>query len=132
MRPSIVTRVVVVHAVLIGAILALPDSGFAQDVIVSGTVSDTTGAVLPGAVVTALHEASGNTFESVDLRSQRRFRLGGRASIDGLLEVFNLFNHENYGSYTTAESNANYGMPSQNTNVAYQPRMLQFGFRATF
>ena len=37
-------------------------------------------------------------------------------AIDGLLEVFNVFNHENYGSYTTAESNANYGLPSQNTN----------------
>ena len=65
MRPSIVTRVVVVSAVLVGAILALAGPGYAQDVIVSGTVSDATGAVLPGAVVTAVHEASGNTFESV-------------------------------------------------------------------
>jgi len=46
--------------------------------------------------------------------------------------VFNLFNHANYGSYVTAESNGNYGKPSSNTNVAYQPRMLQLGFRATF
>ena len=36
-------------------------------------------------------------------------RFGGRAAIDGILEVFNVFNHANYGSYTTAESNANYG-----------------------
>jgi hypothetical protein len=62
---------------------------------------------------------------------------GAHPSAAGLFErhmdeIFNLFNHENYGAYTTAESNANYGRPSQNTNVAYQPRMLQFGFRAAF
>jgi len=39
--------------------------------------------------------------------------------------VFNVFNHANYGSYTTNENNANYGKPSFNSNLAYQPRMLQ-------
>jgi hypothetical protein len=33
--------------------------------VVSGTVTDSTGAVLPGVTVTAVHEASGNTFEAV-------------------------------------------------------------------
>jgi hypothetical protein len=46
--------------------------------------------------------------------------------------VFNLLNHENFGSYTTVESNANYGRPEANPNVAYQPRMLQLGFRLAF
>jgi hypothetical protein len=46
--------------------------------------------------------------------------------------VFNLFNHANYGSYTINESNANYGQPAANTNLAYQPRMVQLGFRTTF
>ena len=68
----------------------------------------------------------------VDLRVLRRFGLRGHSGVDGILEVFNLFNHANYGSYVTAESNRNYGQPSSNTNVAYQPRMLQLGFRATF
>ena len=49
-----------------------------------------------------------------------------------MLEVFNLFNHANYGSYTINENNANYGKPSFNDNLAYQPRMLQIGFRTTF
>ena len=71
----------------------------------------------------------GDSLHRVDLRLQRRFRLGGRASIDGMMEVFNLFNHENFGSYTTVESNANYGQPEANPNVVYQPRMLQLGFR---
>jgi len=32
----------------------------------------------------------------------------------------------------SAESNTNYGQPTPNPLVAYQLRMLQFGFRATF
>jgi len=68
----------------------------------------------------------------VDIRLQRRFGLGGHRSVDGLVEVFNLFNHANYGSYTLAESNASYGRPIQNTSLAYQPRMVQLGFRIIF
>ncbi len=33
---------------------------------------------------------------TVDLRVSRRFRLAGRASVDGIFEVFNLFNRTNY------------------------------------
>jgi hypothetical protein len=58
--------------------------------------------------------------------------LGGNRSVDGIVEVFNLFNHENYGSYTTQQSNANYGRPSFDSNVAYQPRIVQVGFRFAF
>jgi hypothetical protein len=46
--------------------------------------------------------------------------------------VFNLLNHENYGSWATAESLANYGQPVANTNVAFTPRALQLGFRVVF
>ena len=40
--------------------------------------------------------------------------------------------HKNYGSYVATESNALFGRPQQNANVAYQPRMLQLGFRIAF
>jgi hypothetical protein len=66
------------------------------------------------------------------MRLQRRFRFGSAAGIDGMLEVFNLFNHTNFGSYVTSESNSLYGRATVNSNVAYQPRTLQLGFRATF
>jgi hypothetical protein len=46
--------------------------------------------------------------------------------------VYNLFNHANYGAYTLAESNASYGKPIQNTGIAFQPRMVQLGFRFVF
>ena len=74
----------------------------------------------------------GESVHRVDMRIQRRFGLGGRAAIDGMIEVFNLFNHENYGSYTTAESNRGMDSRSQPEIVAYQPRMVQLGFRLTF
>jgi len=43
-----------------------------------------------------------------------------------------LFNHANYGSFMINQSNARYGQPSFDNNIAYQPRILQLGFRATF
>jgi hypothetical protein len=74
----------------------------------------------------------GDPIHRVDLRFQRRFSLGGARAIDGIIEVFNVFNHANYGSYTTQQSNNRFGQPSQNNNVAYQPRTAQLGFRFAF
>jgi carboxypeptidase family protein/TonB-dependent receptor-like protein len=73
----------------------------------------------------------GDPLHRVDLRMQQRIRFG-RVALDGLFEVYNLFNHENYGSYETREGNANYGLPLPITSLVYQPRMLQLGFRTTF
>src|SRR5712691_8917900 len=50
---------------LASALLLLPALGFAQEATVTGTVVDQTGGVLPGVTVTALHEATGNTFVAV-------------------------------------------------------------------
>src|SRR5437016_4201741 len=47
------------------AILFLPVPGFAQEATVTGTVVDQTGGVLPGVAVTALHEATGNSFVAI-------------------------------------------------------------------
>ena len=74
----------------------------------------------------------GEPIHRVDLRLQKHLAINGRVGVDGIVEVFNVFNHANYGSYTTVESNRQYGQPSSNTNVAYQPRMVQLGFRFVF
>jgi hypothetical protein len=74
----------------------------------------------------------GEPIHRVDMRVQKRLPLGGGVAVDGILEVFNLFNRANYGSYVVNEGSSEYGKPSFNQNVAYQPRMLQLGFRATF
>ncbi len=47
------------------AILMLPASGYAQEAVLTGTVTDSTGGVLPGVTLTAVHQASGNTFVAV-------------------------------------------------------------------
>src|SRR5687768_2614807 len=47
------------------AFLALPVAGYAQDAALTGTVTDATGGVLPGVTVTAVNEATGNTFVGV-------------------------------------------------------------------
>jgi len=86
----------------------------------------------PDGTIVPRNSFVGRPIHRVDLRVQRRVRLGARARVDGLLEVFNLLNHENYGSYVTQESNRNYALPSFNNNLAYQPRMLQLGVRFAF
>ena len=59
------------------AILALPVTGYAQDATLTGTVTDSTGGVLPGVTVTAVHQASGNTVTAVT-DERGAFRLPGR------------------------------------------------------
>jgi hypothetical protein len=60
MRSSVVWRLI-----LVCAILTLPRPGYTQEAALSGTVTDSTGGLLPGATVRAVHEATGNTFETV-------------------------------------------------------------------
>ncbi|MGE3512722.1 MAG: carboxypeptidase regulatory-like domain-containing protein [Vicinamibacterales bacterium] len=74
----------------------------------------------------------GDPIHRVDLRLLRRFKIYGRATVEGSFEMFNVFNHANYGSYVGAEVSPLYGQPQQNFNVAYLPRMLQLGFRFAF
>jgi len=75
----------------------------------------------------------GKPIHRIDMRIQKRISLGGRRNIDGMIEVFNVFNHANYGSYTTSFSNPLlYGKPSFNAATAYQPRILQLGFHFAF
>src|SRR5438477_9304157 len=61
MQLSTVRRVV-----LVLALLALsPLKGFAQEAVLTGTITDSTGGVLPGVTVTATHTETGNTFVGV-------------------------------------------------------------------
>ena len=74
----------------------------------------------------------GEPIHRVDMRVQQRLPIAGRLTVDGIFEVFNLFNHANYGSYVVNESSTEFGKPAFNGNIAYQPRMLQLGFRLAF
>ena len=50
---------------LLISLLITPAIAFAQEATLTGTIADSTGGVLPGVTVTAVHEASGNKFVAV-------------------------------------------------------------------
>jgi len=83
----------------------------------------------------ALH---GLALHKVDLRLTKDIRLGGSRRATLIAEVFNLFNHANYGSYATSLSATNaattalFGRPQQIDGNAYVPRQAQLGFRVGF
>jgi len=83
------------------------------------------GSILPRAGIL------GRPIHRVDTRLQKRVH-AGHVTLDGMFEVFNLFDHENFGSYVNLVSSPLYGQPASNGNVAYQPRMMQLGFRIGF
>src|SRR5678816_2742119 len=61
------------RALLVAVLLLLPVAVFAQEATVAGTVTDSTGGVLPGVTIKAVHDATGNSFETVtDSRGQYR------------------------------------------------------------
>lgn len=71
----------------------------------------------------------------VDLRFLKRVELGGQRRIDGIVELFNVFNHANFGAYSTNLGRSNYGNPSGIRGVtppAYLPRIMQLGVRLVF
>ncbi len=86
----------------------------------------------PNGTIIARNDFVGDPIHRLDMRIQRGFELPGRARLDGIVEVFNVFNRANYGAYVTNEASASYGLPSRNPNVAYAPRMLQLGVRMMF
>ena len=59
------TSRVVLRSIVVAAILVVPAAGYAQEAVLSGTITDSTGSVLPGVALKAVNESSGNSFESV-------------------------------------------------------------------
>ena len=74
----------------------------------------------------------GEPIHRVDMRLQQRIPLGGRVGLDGIFELFNVFDRANFGSYDLDESSRTFLQPQQNANLAYAPRTIQLGFRFTF
>jgi len=80
----------------------------------------------------------GLPLHKVDLRVTKDITLHGTTKIALIGEVYNLFNHHNYGSYNTtlsataAATTALFGQPQQNTGNAYISRQAQFAFRLSF
>ena len=114
--------------------------GPAATIIVPAAVADrfigpatiTSGMVIPR------NALEGLPLHKVDLRITKDVRLVQRLKVSLIGEVFNLFNHANYGSYNTTLSATNaattalFGTPAQNTGTAYVPRQAQLAFRVGF
>ena len=77
----------------------------------------------------ALH---GLPLHKVDVRFTKELRLGGRVRLSAMAEVFNLLNHDNFGSYNGQVDSTTFGQPRQNTGNGYVPRSGQLGFRMAF
>jgi hypothetical protein len=98
----------------------------------NGPSSITSGTVIPR------NALEGLPLHKVDLRLTKDIRLVGSFKASLIGEVFNLFNHQNFGSYNTSLSATNaattnlFGTPVQNTGNAYVPRVGQLAFRLSF
>jgi len=83
--------------ILLCALLAMPSIARAQEAAITGTVTDSTGAVLPGVTVTAVLEATGNTFVAVT-DGRGVYRIAGRVGVYRLtaqLQGFKAVTQEN-------------------------------------
>jgi len=105
---------------------ATPDSGV--DVRQVGTGAT---RLRPNGTLIERNSFDRQSLHRVDMRIQRRFNLP-RMALDGIFEVFNVFNRANYQDFVLNESSASFGQPEPSSNIAYAPRMLQLGFRVTF
>jgi hypothetical protein len=74
----------------------------------------------------------GNNIYRLDTRLSKIFTVKERYRFIPMFEAFNLFNHANFGSFNGVVTSATFGLPAQNTNLAYAARMLQFAGRFEF
>jgi hypothetical protein len=83
----------------------------------------------PDFTVVRRNAIEGDAIHKVDLRLTKGFRLVGDLRLAGIAEVFNLFNHRNYGAYVGLVGTTTYGRPVQNVANTYQPRTGQLAIR---
>lgn len=88
-------------------------------------------AIAPGAIAPR-NALRGLPLHKVDLRITRDINLPGGIKLTGIAEVFNLFNHANYGAYNTQINSPTFGQPRQNALNAYLPRVWQFAGKISF
>jgi carboxypeptidase family protein len=91
-----------------------------------GTLVGFDGSVVPR------NDFEGQAIHKLDLRVTRDFSLGSGVKITGIAEMFNVFNHANYGAYNLTIGLATYGLPAQNQAPTYVPRSAQLAFKLSF
>jgi hypothetical protein len=74
----------------------------------------------------------GDTLNKLDLRLTKQITLAGKTRLEGVAELFNVFNHANFGGYNLVQGTPTFGQPVQNIANAYLPRTAQFAFKVSF
>jgi hypothetical protein len=69
--------------------------------------------------------------KKLDIRLSKVLRVN-RVSFEGIVDVFNVLNTWNLTNYGTNYYGATYLRPANSTNIFYQPRQVQLGFRVTY
>jgi hypothetical protein len=102
----------------------------------SNTIQGTAARPTENGVVISRNTGTGSPFSTVSLRVARTFALSSRASVEPMLEVFNLFNRRNDVARTTVFGTGIYPTnPAPNfgnVTVVGEPRSLQFGLRIRY
>ena len=90
--------------------------------------------VIPSGTVIPKNALEGQSYNRLDLRLTKSFRLGGSLKASFIAELFNAFNADNFTGYsntlspTAAATTARFGQPTS----ADIPRQGQFAFRVVF
>ncbi|MGE0360937.1 MAG: hypothetical protein AB7H93_14370 [Vicinamibacterales bacterium] len=87
--------------------------------------------VLADGTVLERNSFKGEPLHKLDLRLSKTVTVAG-VTFEGTAEVFNVYNHSNYGSYNMVYGTATFGQPVQNLATAYLPRLWQLGVRLSF
>jgi hypothetical protein len=75
----------------------------------------------------------GTTLSKFDLRFTKELLIpGSRVRLTGIAEVFNVFNHANYGLFNGVVGTATFGQPVQVLSTSFLPRVLQLAFKVAF
>ncbi|HTK28521.1 MAG TPA: TonB-dependent receptor [Vicinamibacterales bacterium] len=67
----------------------------------------------------------------LDLRFAKAVKVQ-HLTLQGMVDIFNALNTRNATGYTTNFFSKTYLQPSSSTNLFYQPRQIQFGFRVSY
>ena len=70
----------------------------------------------------------GDSFNTVDLRLMKTFRIGPKVRVSGFWELFNAFNTNNFTAYQGNLQSSLFGLPAD----ALEKRRQQLGFRIDF
>jgi hypothetical protein len=118
-----------------GAPITIPESVAvrpgSQDLVSVRDRFDGPGVIERNALVPR-NALQGLPLHKVDLRITKDVRLPGGMKLTGIAEVYNLFNHENFGAYNAQVNSPTFGQPRQNLVNSYLPRVWQFAFKVAF